>query len=250
MNLKQNNMNLTKVKDLVKKYFTQAAITIALVLLLAGSVYMYANTRTKLQLVQSELKASKSLNSIVEKEKIRLDSLAKAYKVTIAERDALIAKNDKRIANQWAAIAKLQDSLRTALAENQEVKADSSYKYINWRIPPITELKYSFDSSQVKRIHYTFLERDGFYGLNLKLNSVVDELKLNSSVKDSQIVELKSLNGVYISKLDICDKEKGAYKTEIEGLNKNVKKQKFFKNTANVAIVGLVTYIVIHSISH
>lgn len=232
----------------IKKYFTKVALIAALVLILAGSLYLTCNMKAKLDLTRSELASSQSLYSVIEKEKLRLDSLVIDCNKTIAKKDSLIKANDKRIANQWAAIVKLQDSLKLVLDEQHAVKADSSYKYINWRIPPVTELKYSFDSTQVKSIHYTFLERDGFANLNTDLNNLVSNFKLNSFVKDSQIVELKSLNNVYISKLSICDNEKMSYKNTIEGLNKNVKKQKFFKNTANVAIIGLVSYIVIKAI--
>jgi len=115
-------------------------------------------------------------------------------------------------------------------------------------VKPTTELKYKFDSLQVKTIHYNFIERDGLFTVNTKLNGLVTDLKQVSFIKDNQIVELKSLNNVYTDRLSICNTENNAYKIQIQGLNKSVKQQKFLKTLGAGTTVGLAGYIIIHAI--
>lgn len=230
----------------VKKYLSNKIIVYGVVaLLLCGATYSYMNTRAKLAAVRSELLSSQMLNSIIEMEKHRLDSLIGVYKHSIAERDATIAIKDKNISRQMANIVLLENNLKNILAEQVKVVADSSYGYINERIKPVAELKYKFDSIQVKAIHYTFLERDGFAKTNLAYSYATSDLLQNSRLKDKQITELKSLNNTYLQKGDIYKKEREAYVIEIEGLNKSVKKQKFIKTLLiPPAAVGVIAVVV------
>jgi hypothetical protein len=64
-------------------------------------------------------------------------------------------------------------------------------------------------------------------------------------MKDTQISDLKNLNGVYISKVGIVGKENTALTTENEGLKKVVKQQKFLKNVLLApAAVGVIAVAV------
>jgi hypothetical protein len=241
-------MPSVNVKALYQKYITKLALIAGLVILIGIGSWSFINMRSKLDATRSELLASKSLYSIILKEKQRLDSLELVYKHSIEIRDAEIAKKTKEIFEQDRQIDILRGSLADALDEVQQVTANNSYKYINLRIPPVAELKFPFDSTQVKKIHFTFIERDGLFNINNKLDSLVIDLKQMSLIKDNQILELKNLNYVYLSQREICNKESNAYKVEITGLNKSVKKQKFLKNTAGAVAVGAVGVIILHTI--
>jgi hypothetical protein len=159
--------------------------------------------------------------------------------------DTIIARKDRDIVKRDKEISLLRGSLAHALIDVQALRADSSYAYINRRIPPTSELKYPFDSTQVKTFHYTFIERDGLFNINNSLYGLVDNLKQTSLFKDDQINNLRSLNSVYLSENEICKKEGDAYKTEVKALNKNVKQQKRLKTASNMAVIGAVGYIII-----
>ena len=238
-------MNLEKIK----RYLTKNTLLMVLVVFSSVAIYTGFNLRSKLLLTRSELLSSKSLYSIVEKEKSRLDSLARVYVQSIKDRDVIIRDKEKKIAGQEKIIAVLKDSLKHNLDDVSTVTVDSSYKYINQRVKPIAEQKYPFDSLQVKTIHYTFVERDGLFNITKGLDSLVVDLRLLSSTKDNQILELNSLNNVYISQKDILKKENEAYKIQVVGLNKAVKQQKLLKTLSNGTALGFAGYIIIHSLA-
>jgi hypothetical protein len=236
-----------KLSD-VKKYLKNKVLVVGIIaLLIVGGVYSTLNLRSKLSAVRSELVASKSLYSIIEGEKNRLESLIPLYKDSIAKRDVVIATKEKKINSQLKEINTLQDSLKHTLIDVGNITADESYRYINQRIMPKSERKYPFDSVQVKAIHYTFVERDGLFTINNKLNITIFDLRQLSSVKDNQITDLNKLNDVYLQRGDLCKKENEAYVIEIQGLNKSVKQQKFMKNAGIGVTLGLVTYILVNS---
>lgn len=218
------------------------------VLILASSIYISCNLSSKLQEARADLEAAQVTNSIVEAEKHRLDSLAVVYKKQINERDSIIVVRDKRINKQCAEIAVLTDSIKNNLEEVATVTADSSYSYINLRVKPTAELKYRFDSIQVKNIHYNYVERDGLKLLIDKIQVTFEDLRQLSSIKDNQIAELKLLNNVYISKEAILRKENESYQIEIKGLGKALKQQKFLKTLSNCVVIGLTGYIVVDTI--
>ena len=186
--------------------------------------------------------------TVVEQEKRRLDSLIIVYKASIAERDKELAKRDVKIAQKLSVIKSLQDSLEIVKNNSFLYTVDASYDYLNNRIPPVTEQKYRFDSTQVKLMHYSFLERDGLFLLNTKKGLVIEELNLSSFIKDNQIVELKDLNLVYLKKEAILNKEKQAQAVEIESLQKVIRKQKTQKLVSSGLLVGTVGIIVVKAL--
>jgi hypothetical protein len=234
-------MTIKDVTTISKKYLTKQVMIIGLVVLAAGSMYTSCNTRAKLSAVRSELSSSQMLNTLAGVEKARLNSLITIYKDSIQKRDVIITAKDKKINKQLGEISSLRDSITHNLANVGNVTADSSYKYVNNRVPAKSERKFPFDSVQVKAIHYTFIERDGLFSLNNKLNLVVVDLRQSSSIKDNQITDLNSLVNVYISKDVLCKLENDSYKIRIEGLSKDVTKQKRLKNILVVpAAVGIL----------
>lgn len=236
---------MSKVNDLIKKYWTKTILIVGLVLLGTISTYIAINQHSKLTQARLELTTSNLYIDIVEKEKSRLDSTARALTDIIKNRDIVIIEKDKKIALGWKTISMLQDSLKHTLVNVSEINADSSYKYLNLRMPPVTERVYPFDSLQVKKIHYTFLERDGLFNISYKQGLLISDLNISSGLKDGQILDLKNLNGVYISKGSLCAKENEAYKIEIVGLNKTVKQQKFLKNILlPPAAVGILAIVI------
>lgn len=222
-------MALTKIKGFFKKYFTPTNVIIGLVVLSSLVIYTGFNTRAKLSKARSELASANVLNTVIEAEKFRLDSLIFGYKKSIAGRDSVITNRDKKISKQIANITVLENDLKNTLIDVSKVSVDSSYRYINQRIMPKSERKYPFDSIQIKTIHYTFLERDGLLETNLAYKYTTKDLLYDSSLKDVQIQDLKSLNSLYLSKEGILKKTNDAYTIQIEGLNKSVKQQKFIK---------------------
>jgi len=234
-------MDVNTIAAKAKTIFTKTNLVIAGVLIVGISVWVTVNTRAKLSAVRSELASSQTLNTITDVEKTRLNSLIVLYKDSIQKRDVIITAKDKKINNQLVVISSLTDSIKHNLVEVGKVTADSSFRYINQRIIPKSERKYPFDSVQVKAIHYTFIERDGLFDLNNKLNSVVVDLRQSSSIKDNQIADLNSLTNVYSQRESLCKLENDAYKISIEGLNKDVTKQKRLKNILVApAAVGVI----------
>jgi hypothetical protein len=229
------------IKEIAKKYLTKTTLVVGLVILSFGGIYIAVNQHSKLTQARSELVMSNALNSVIEGEKHRLDSIIIVKSKAIKERENTISNQDKKILSQSKTITMLQDSLKHTLVDVNTVTADESYKYMNLRIPPVAPLKYPFDSLQVKRFHYTFLERDGLFDISSKQTILISDLNLTSSLKDSQIIDLKTLNATYISKDAICRKENDTKTAEITGLNKVVKQQKFLKNILlPPAAVGVV----------
>jgi hypothetical protein len=229
----------------VKKYLNTTTIIVGLAILFGVACYIGLNQHSKLVAERSALASQQQLNSIIAAEKHRLDSLATVYLKDIKYRDQVIASKDKQIADENTNLAILQDSVKHVLAGLTNVTADSSYSYISKRIKPTSPLKYPFDSTQVKGIHFTLLERDGLTLVNTRLNLLVADLKQVSLLKDNQIVELKDLNNVYVSKESICEKEKTGYQIEIKDLNKQLKLQKLLKNITIDTSIGLAVGVVI-----
>lgn len=234
-------MKLSDVTTFLKKYFTKSVLITGLVILSCVAMYTSCNSRAKLVAARSELASSQTLNTIAATEKQRLESLVDVYKDSIQTRDAVLKAKDKKIMNQLGEISSLQDTLNKTLIDLGSVTADVSYRYINQRVMPKSERKFPFDSVQVKAIHYTFIERDGLFDLNNKLSILVTDLHQSSSIKDNQILDLNSLMNVYLQREGLCKLESDAYKTRVEGLTKDVKKQKFLKTLLlPPAVVGIL----------
>jgi galactose-1-phosphate uridylyltransferase len=236
---------MATIQEVIKKYWTKTVLIIGLVLVCSTSIYIAINQHSKLTQARAELTTSNLYVNLVEKEKSRLDSTARALTGIIKDRDITIVEKDKKIALGWKAISILQDSLKHSLVNVGEVNADSSYNYLTLRMPPVTERVYPFDSLQVKKIHYTFIERDGLFDITTKQGILISDLNLSSGLKDGQIIDLKNLNSIYISKGSLCAKENEAYKIEIKGKDKVIKQQKFLKNILlPPAAVGVLAVII------
>ena len=238
-------MEVAQVQYNLKKYLTVTTLTVALVAAIFIGAYSIFSTRSQLKLVQSELAAANLRYGIVEKEKARLDSLATFYIKSIGIRDTALAIKQREIDSKSKEIYLLRHKLADALIDVSKLRADSSYAYINRRIPATSELKYPFDSTQVKQIHYTFVERDGLQGMNIAMDSLIANLTHISYSKDSQMNELRSLNEVYLSQNEICKSENDSYKGEVKALTKENKHQRVFKNISNGAVIGLIIVILI-----
>jgi hypothetical protein len=230
----------------VKKYATNPAVLITiLVAVLAIGIFINANTRAKLSAAQSELASSKALYSFIAKEKDRLDSQKVVLETHLVSSDSTISIMVLRDKEKDKNIALLQDSLKTNLIDVGKISADSSYSAINARIPATAPLSFPFDSNQVRKIHYTFVERDGLFKLTATLNGLVVDLKQTTSLKENQIADLNSLVNVYKDKESLYTNENTAYKKEIGDLNLQVKKQKTLKNVLIApAAVGVATVVV------
>lgn len=236
---------MAQVQYNLKKYLTVTTLGVVLAIVTTFGLYTIFNTRAKLKLVEAELTSKTAMYDIVAKEKARLDSLATFYMQSIALRDTAIARKDRQVAELDKENLSLRHNLASALIDVKKLRADSSYAYINRRIPPTSELKYPFDSTQVKQIHYTFVERDGCFEINDNLTRLVDTLKIASFVKSNQIDDLKSLNDVYLRQNEMCKQENGAYKDEVKALNKDNKHQRIFKNISNGTVIGLLVVLLI-----
>jgi uncharacterized coiled-coil protein SlyX len=232
----------------LNKIFTKTNFIIAGVVITGLLIMSNVNTRAKLSEARSKQASTEVLLSIVSNEKARLDSLVKVHVGTIKQLDSVIVKQDKKIAKDQKDIAALKDSLKIVQDNVLHVSADSSFSYINLRIPPIAELKYAFDSTQVKTIHYNFLERDGLFILNNKQGLMIQDLTLSSYTKDNQIYELKQLNNVYLGKEAILRKEKEAQSVEITGLHKTINNQKFQKWVTEGTLLGVVGVVVVKAL--
>jgi len=239
-------VEVAQVQYNLKKALTVPVLAIALGAIIVASIFVYSNMRSELSVVRSELASAKVAYSIVEQEKHRLDSLATLYKHSIVLRDTSIAIKVREVDSLSKRANWLSRTLANALVDVKKLRADSSYAYINRRIPHTSALTYPFDSTQVKEIHYTFVERDGLFTINDNLSRLVDTLKIESFTQVNEINDLKSLNDVYLKQTDICKKENGAYKDEVKTLNKDNKHQRLFKNVSNGAVVGLAIILLIH----
>ena len=233
----------------------KTVLTVAAIIIVAGLSLLTVYTRAKLAETRSELEITKKLYGLADKEKMRLDSLRTFYMQCVESRDTMIAIKERENAKKDKEIALLRKSLITSLADVKKLTADSSYKYLQHRMA-ITALdsliaekedlkfKYPFTGTQVKTIHYTFIERDGFAVMNDSLTSYVIDLKLLSSTKDNQITDLKSLSNVYKDKFTLCELQTGVYQTEVKDLNKEVRKQRHQKTASNLGMLGLVVVII------
>jgi hypothetical protein len=236
---------MSKFKDFINKYVTKTTVTIAVTLVFCATLYIAINQHSKLINARAELKSEQTINDVFEKEsKRKLDSLTVYYNASIKEREVLISQRDKKIVSQSKIINSLQDSLKHTLVDAGNVKADSSYQYLNLRIPAVAPLKYSFDSLQVKKIYYTFLERDGLLDISNRQTILISDMTLSSSLKDSQMSDLRNLNTVYISKLKIADTKNEAFTKELDSKDKVIRQQRFLKTILiPPAVVGVVAIV-------
>ena len=177
----------------IKKYLTKDILILVLILTTVIGGYSTLNTCKRLQVSQQENDELAILNTYNIKQRAKLDSLTLVLKKIINERDALIVLKDKKIISQTLNIAKLKESNKQHVFDIKPLTSDSSYKYLQSRIPAIAELRYPFDSSQVKDIHATYIAKDDLDRLNIQLESIVENFKLLSYVQDTQIHDLKRL---------------------------------------------------------
>lgn len=224
-------------------------LAIGLCIVLAISIGIGMNLRSKLSIERSKVASLEVTNTLITNEKHRLDSLIGFYAYSVQVRDSVIAQKNRLIQQQVADIIELENSLNQLHSNMDQITADSSYKYINERIIPTSEKKYGFDSTQVKTIHYTFLERDQLTYLNLKNSLVIGDLLHNAKLKDLQIRDLKDLTSLHISKEAILRKEYESKQVEVEGLSKANKQLKRQKNWIIGGAAGVATIIIIKSIA-
>jgi hypothetical protein len=224
--------------------FNKTALIVGAALVVAGLVWSAISTRNKLADARAELETVKTSYSYVVKEKARLDSLIGFYKYSVTLRDTTLAKKQRELDEKDAKLSWLRRSLAGALTDVKKLTADSSYLYLQTRMPSTSEKTYPFDSLQVKTIHYTFIEHDGVMVLNDSLTSYNYDLQQLSSIKDNQILDLKSLNNVYIDKSILCEMQKGDYIAANKELKKDVKKQRTQKSISNIGLLGLVVVII------
>jgi len=222
----------------------KVALIVSTALVAAGLIWYTVSTRNKLAEARSELEIVRTSLNIVAREKARLDSLVNFYQYSVTLRDTTIARKERESSKKDREIASLRKGLVGALADVKKLTADSSYAYLQNRMPKTSEQVYPFDSLQVKTIHYTFIRHDGVMVINDSLVAYNSHLKQLSSTKDNQIVDLKSLNNVYIDKFKLCEMENGGYQAQNNNLKKDVKKQRTQKSISNIGILGLVVVII------
>lgn len=233
--------------EITKKYWKIIAGCVLVGFLVYAGVSM-ANKITEYRNVNNNLESILDFN---ERQRHVLDSMVVQLNRSISERDSMIAIRDKQIYQHERTIESLRAALKTALSQLEQTTADASYKYINLRIPPVAELKFRFDSTQVKTIHYIFIERDGLFDISNRQAKLISELNFSSLTKDNQIAELKSLNNVYVRKQDLMQLERDLYYNQSTSLTKQVKQQKFLKRAGFLGgiVVGVGSSIAIHSLS-
>jgi hypothetical protein len=242
-------MEAAQVQYNIKRYLTVTTMAVALAATIVISALIFSNMRSKLSTVRSELASSKVMYSLVVAEKHRLDSLIGLYTHSIALRDNVIAIKDREIQKQVSRIVALENNMKQIQLDMAKITADSSYKYLNKVMPIVAEQNYGFDSTQVKTIHRTFLERDELRNINLEYSITTGVLLSTSMLKDAQITDLKSLIDLHLSKEAILRKERESDKVAIEDLNKNIKQQKRQKNWLIGGVAGVATVIIIKSIT-
>ena len=221
----------------------KTVLAIGAVLIVAGLIWSTISTRIELTNTRYELELAKASYSYMAREKARLDSIMGFYQYSVAIRDTAIAINTREINKKDAEIVLLRKRLSNTLINAAKETADSSYKNIQERVPATSEQNYKFDSLQVKAIYYTFVERDGLKVLSDSLTSYNYDLQQLSLLKDNQIMDLKSLNNVYVDKLSLCEMKSAAYISENKGLTKDAKKQKVKNTASNLGLLGLAVVV-------
>ena len=236
----RNNINNMKMDVTINK----TVLIVGAIVIAAGLLWSAISVRNKLHEARYELETLKSSYTYVAKEKARLDSLIGFYQYSVTLRDTTIAKKQREIAEKDAKLSWLRRSLEGALTDVKKLTADSSYSYLQNRMPSTADKTYPFDSLQVKTIHYTFIEHDGWGIIKDSLTTFNYDLQQLSSIKDNQILDLKGLNNVYINKFNLCEAQNGDYITANKELKKDVKKQRTQKSISNIGLLGLVVVII------
>lgn len=230
----------------IKKIKTYGlAVAIGLVVLLGSfSIYLAVKNRSTLR----ELRLERDKYGLLEAEKKRLDSLEVVRLQMVEERDATIQELKTRYSWRQAEVKKLKDSLSNVLAEVDNLPAETSFEYINFTYPPLAERIFPLDSFQVKTFHRVDLGYKGEKLINLSLNSSITELK---SLSDSYYMQSENYKSLYLDRKtygEIVNKDNEALYGQVKTLNKQVNKQKLFKNLTGVGLLGTAGYIVVKSI--
>jgi hypothetical protein len=227
----------------------KTTLSIAGAAILALSILIGWNQHTKLTTARAELESSQVLYSFVVKEKQRVDSMINFYAHSVNRKDSIISTQSKENYKYINRIDSLEKHLAKVKNNVDSIKTDSSYAYLNTVMPKKAEQKYGFDSTQVKTIHRTFLERDELRNINLDYAFTTGSLVSSNMVLNSQITDLKSLVDSHIDRESILQKEKDACKAEQDGI---LKSNKQIKRQRNIVIGGVIltaTIIIIKSIA-
>jgi len=230
----------------IKKLKTYGlSIAIGLVVIL-GSFSLYLTFKNKSTL--KELSLERDKYGILAAEKHRLDSLEVVRLGMVKERDEVIAELKTKYSWRMAEVRKLKDSLSSVIADAETLPAEASFEYVNFTYPPIAERIFPLDSFQIKTFHKVDLGYKGEKIINLNLNSAMTELK---SLSDSYYMQSENYKNLYLDRktyAEILNKDNTTLNSQLKTLNRQVNKQKLFKNVSSTALLGTVGYIVVTSI--
>jgi hypothetical protein len=236
----------TLTPEQIKKLKTCGlAFAIALVVLLGSfSVYLMIKNKHTLK----ELTFERDRYGLLAAEKHKLDSIEVVRLGMVKERDKIIEELQTKYRWRMAEVKNLKDSLAIKNAKIDSLSADSSFMYINFVYPAISERRFPLDSVQIKTFHRLDINYKGEVEFNNSLSLAMNDLK---RLNDNCYLQTENYKTLYLNRKDFAEvvsKDNDVLKTQVKTLNKQVNKQRLFKTLSGSALIGTVGYIVVTSL--
>ena len=185
---------------------------------------------------------------------VKIDSLQKLYlekELSYIKLDSIFENKNKQYN-----LLKLENSyLQSKLADIENdminITSDSSYNYLMHRyIPKTDSVSYKFAPNQVKFIHKDVLFLDQNLKLNKNLNETVEtlfDLYTNSNLMFNTCENQKS---ILLDQKDLMQNSINNLTEINKSYTKEIKKQRVKSTAFGIGAAGLVTYIIIKSVSN
>lgn len=215
------------------------------------SVLTITNYNHLLQVNEAVSQYLEHENSVIKK---KYDSLQVEYnkqQLNYIKLDSIFENKNKQYN-----LLKLENSyLQSKLADIENdminITSDSSYNYLMHRyIPKTDSVSYKFAPNQVKFIHKDVLFLDQNIKLNKKLNETVEtlfDLYTNSNLMFNTCENQKS---ILLNQKDLMQNSINNLTEINKSYTKEIKKQRVKSTAFGIGAAGLVTYIIIKSVSN
>ena len=185
---------------------------------------------------------------------VKIDSLQKLYlekELSYIKLDSIIDNRNKQLNKLKLENRDLQLKLANLENEMANISSDSSYNYLMHRyIPKTDSVSYKFAPNQVKFIHKDVLFLDQNIKLNKNLNETVEtlfDLYTNSNLMFNTCENQKS---ILLDQKDLMQNSINNLTEINKSYTKEIKKQRIKSTAFGIGAAGLVTYIIIKSVSN
>lgn len=199
-----------------------------------------------------------SINDYLQTENVKIKSSIDSLQLEYNKIGVQYGKMDSILDNRNRQLNKLKlenNVLQSTLADLENnmanISSDSSYTYLMHRYIPTQDLlPYGFAPNQVKTLHFNTLSLDQVELINTNITKRNTILTSNVNLLSSKYNLCVDQTAILIEQRSLLEREVSNINKINEGYIKTIKKQKFKTAAFGVGAAGILTYIVVQSITN